>query len=312
MGIIGGAPLAYQRTPSAGPHPILRLASRRSVLALVQLRQVESALKASVPDIDLLEVLLTTTGDDGSLPLSVGDEVGLFTSALEAAVSRNQADAAVHSLKDLPTEPSDLAILAVLERSAPWDVLVTREGHTLEELPRGSRVGTSSPRRAGFLALARPDLELVEIRGNIDTRLAKLDAKQVDALVLAEAGLVRLGVARAWQRLGPEPLLPAAGQGAIAVQGRADHPLAQAVRRIDHRPTHRAVEAERACLQALGGGCNLPLGVWATVQGRRLQIRGSLLEGGHVGSASAEGDLDAAQALGEQLALALRRALGSS
>lgn len=312
MAIIGSAPLAHQQVAAGQPHPILRLASRRSRLALAQLSEVESALGRAVPGIDLLQVLLTANGDDVRRPLTQGDDIGLFTSALEAAVSRNQADAAVHSLKDLPTVPSELEIWAIMPRSSPWDVLITRDGQDLSALPAGSRVGTTSPRRQGFLALARPDLQLIEMRGNVDTRLAKLDAKEVDGLILAEAGLLRLGVVRPWQQLGPDYLLPAAGQGAIAIQGRSDHPLAAAVRSIDHRATRLAVQAERACLQALGGGCNLPLGVWALVDGDRVQVRGSLLQDGKMGKASVAGRLQDAQAVGEQLAAALRRALGRS
>lgn len=309
MGLIGGAPTAYHRAAAGQPHRILRMASRRSRLALAQLSEVEAAVAKAAPGIDLLRVLLAVKGDDTTQTLTQGDDIGLFTSALEAAVTLNQADMAVHSLKDLPTVPAALEILAILPRSSPWDVLITEPGHDLSALAPGSRVGTSSPRRQGFLALARPDLQLVEMRGNVDTRLAKLDAKEVDGVVLAEAGLLRLGVTRAWQRLGPDYLLPAAGQGAIAIQGRSDHPLAAAIRAIDHPPTRAAVQAERSCLQALGGGCNLPLGVWAEVDRDHMQVRARLLEDGQVGQASVSGPLTDAQALGERLAKALRRSL---
>lgn len=294
----------------AGPAKRLRLASRASALALAQLSEVEAALAALMPGVELVRVLIHAKGDGSLLPFTELDSVGVFTSALEAAVLNGEADLAVHSLKDLPTSlPAESDLVAVLPRSSPWDVLITAGGQCLAELAPSSRVGTSSPRRRALLAISRPDLTLIEARGNVDTRLRQLDAGAFDALVLAEAGLLRLGVSRSWERIGPEPLLPAAGQGAIAVEARRNDPLTEAVRSLNHPATAAAVTAERACLEALGGGCSLPLGVWADTQDGELSVRGRLVSFGRLAEAARTGPAADARALGTALGRELGRRL---
>lgn len=311
MAAVEGVPAGGVVTAPGAQANRLRIASRASRLALAQLAEVEAKLTLLWPSVELVRVLINTKGDGSLLPFSEIDSIGVFSSALEEAVLTGEADLAVHSLKDLPTTVTDQSrLIAVLARSSPWDVLVTRDGQCLAELAPGSRVGTSSPRRQAFLALARPDLELIEIRGNVDSRLRQLDAGALDGLVLAEAGLMRLGVRHPWERLGPQILLPAAGQGAIALQSRRHDPAVALVGSLTHQPTLEAVTAERACLWALGGGCNLPLGVWADTDQGRLSVRGRLIRAGQLAEATADGLAADAQVLGEELGRELARRLG--
>ena len=197
---------------------------------------------------------------------------GLFTKEIEEALLDGRADLAVHSLKDLPTElPAGLVLAAIPEREDPRDALV---GRRLADLPAGAKLGTSSLRRAAQLRKLRPDLRIEPVRGNLDTRLRKLDEGQYDAIVLAAAGLKRLGWGdRIAEILSPEIVCPAVGQGALAIEtarGRAS----VACQKLDHAPTHCAVTAERALLAALGGGCQVPIGAYATVDGDRLSAAG--------------------------------------
>lgn len=239
----------------------LRVGSRTSALARWQTERVRSLLMqggtASV------FVGVRTVGDvhTGSLAGAGGD--GLFVSALEDALVRREIDLAVHSLKDMPVVgPAGLEIAAVLARHDARDAVV---GGRLDALAPGARVGTSSPRRAAFVAHRRPDVEIVAVRGNVPRRLALLDEGAVDALVLAVAGLERLGLGdRIAERLPLDGFPPAPGQGAIAVQGRYGE-SGSALRALDDRATRLASEAERLLLARLGGGCDLPLGAYATV-----------------------------------------------
>lgn len=249
---------------------LLRIGTRASELALRQARAVQERLT----DRGVKSELLTfkTTGDKRlDEPLSSIGAKGLFTKELEEALAAGKVECCVHSLKDLPTEqPEALPVVAILEREDPRDVLVVNDNITaesLEDLPRGSRVGTSSLRRRMLLLSRRPDVDVVELRGNVPTRLKKVDEGQVHAAILAAAGLRRLGVHQridAW--LEPPEWLPAAGQGAIAVQARADdaETLAQ-LAGLDHPDTRRAVSAERALLGALEGGCQVPIGALVMV-----------------------------------------------
>ncbi len=244
---------------------VVRIGTRASALAMKQARLVRDALQQRGVTGEL--VTFTTTGDKHlDEPLSAIGAKGLFTHELELALSRGKIDCAVHSLKDLPTDiESELDIVAVLTREDPRDVLVlssTARAVGLADLPRGSRVGTSSLRRRAQLLAQHPDLEVVELRGNVPTRLRKVDEGQVHAAILAAAGLLRLAATQHIAAyLDPPRWLPAAGQGAIAVQVRRDDAAAQErFGTLNDEPTMRAVRAERAFLAALDGGCQVPIG----------------------------------------------------
>jgi hydroxymethylbilane synthase len=220
-------------------------------------------------------VVVQTSGDRGRDAASATAGRGLFTGELERALSEGSAELAVHSLKDLPTRLAPgLALAAVLEREDPRDALIARPPRRLRELRRGARVGTSSLRRRSQLLALRGDLELVELRGNVPTRLQRLDAGDFDAIVLAHAGLRRLGLeGRVSELFEPQQLLPAAGQGALAVEARAaDRELAALLARLDHPATRIATAAERALLGALEGGCQVPVGALATFRERELTL----------------------------------------
>ncbi len=244
---------------------VVRIGTRSSELALRQARQVAAALDALGVASEL--VTYTTIGDRIlDRPLSAIGEKGLFTAELETDLLSGRTDCAVHSLKDLPTaDPSGLTLVALLEREDPRDALVTgpsTSARSLHELPAGARVGTSSLRRRAQLRALRPDLEVCELRGNVGTRLRKIDAGEVDAALLAAAGLRRLGLAdRIVALLDPPDWLSAPGQGAIAVQARTnDERMASVLRALDHAATRVSVTAERALLAALEGGCQVPIG----------------------------------------------------
>ncbi len=245
--------------------PVVRIGTRSSALALFQARQVAALLAERGIASEL--VTYTTIGDRIlDRPLSAIGEKGLFTAELEADLLANRTDCAVHSLKDLPTaDPEGLTVVAMLEREDARDALVTRPGITarsLAKLPKGARVGTSSLRRRAQLRALRPDLEVCELRGNVGTRLKKIDNGDVDAALLAAAGLRRLGLAdRIVALLDPPDWLGAPGQGAIAVQARAnDDHMTAILSSLDHAATRHAVTAERALLAALEGGCQVPIG----------------------------------------------------
>jgi len=244
---------------------VVRIGTRASELALRQARIVESALLARGIASEL--VTFKTTGDKKlDQPLSEIGAKGLFTRELEVALAKSKIDCAVHSLKDLPTEsPEGLEIVAQLEREDPRDVLIVNRqtgAETLDDLPRGSRVGTSSLRRRAQLLARRPDLEVVELRGNVPTRLSKVERGTVHAAILAAAGLIRLDVERRiTMYLDPPDWLPAPGQGAIAIQARDDDDrMRELISPLNHEPTSIATRAERAFLAALEGGCQVPIG----------------------------------------------------
>jgi hydroxymethylbilane synthase len=254
-------------------------------MALWQTRFVISQL-AEAADHPAIEPLVVSTEADRRLDLAISQlgGKGAFAKEVQAAVLEGRADLAVHSAKDLPsTSPPGLVIGAVLERHDPRDALV---GATLAELGPGARVGTGSPRRRAQLAWLRPDLTFGEVRGNVNTRLAKLDAGQTDVLVLALAGLQRLGMAeRVSEVLSPEVMLPQVAQGTLAIECREDDEVALALlARLEHAPTRRSFDAERAFLATLGGDCYLPAGAHATHLGDgRLQLEAMLASlDGHV------------------------------
>lgn len=248
--------------------PPLRLGTRGSPLARWQAEWVASRLRERGFAVEL--ILITTQGDVKSGPLGSFGGVGVFTKEIQRSLLEGQVDLAVHSLKDLPTERvPGLGLAAVPPREAPGDVLVTRTGGTLESLSSGARLGTGSMRRRAQLLHARPDLVVEDIRGNVETRLGKLDAGEYDAIVLAEAGLTRLGLADRIQHVLPKSLmLPAIGQGALGLETRDDDDRTlAAVRTLDDARTHESVVAERAFLATLRGGCLAPVGAWGRFEG---------------------------------------------
>lgn len=281
----------------------LRFGTRGSKLALWQTDHVLSLL----PEGQGEREIFSTKGDrvlDTPLPLIGGK--GLFTAELEAALHENRIQCAVHSLKDLPTEnPAGLTIGAVLERAPAGDVLISRSGKSLLELPQGASIGTSSRRRAAQLLRVRPDLNLLDIRGNVDTRVQKaLDPDgPYDAILLAHAGLERLGYGTViTEVLSFALLLPAPGQGAIAVQCRAEDPITQALAPLHHAPTALAVTAERAFLAALGGGCSLPLAAFAQITEDGLTLTARVLSPDGTRCIAVEGTGSDPHALGRRLA----------
>ncbi|GBD28590.1 Porphobilinogen deaminase [bacterium HR31] len=288
----------------------LRVGTRASSLSRRQTDWVLQLLRRADPRLQFHVVPVRTAGDRSSRPIAELGGVGWFTRELERALLEGAVDLVVHSLKDLPTEtPGGLVVAATPPREDARDALVGR-WPTLDALPRGARVGTSSPRRRAQLLAYRRDLEVVPLRGNVDTRLRKVDAGEVEAAVLAAAGLVRGGWEdRIRQYLDPEVMLPAPAQGALAVQVReSDGPLVELIRQIDHPPTRAAVRAERAFLRALGGGCTLPVGALATVEGDRLCLRVRVLseDGSRQVSARREGRPDDPERLGHEAAEEVR------
>jgi hydroxymethylbilane synthase len=258
----------------------LRIGTRGSPLAMVQARTVRSRLAAAtgVKEDTIELVVIRTTGDiiqDRTLAEEGGK--GLFTKEIEEALLGQRIDLAVHSAKDMPTLlPEGLILAACLEREDPRDVFISRKARTLAELPRSASLGTTSPRRQAIAKRMRPDLTIVPLRGNVETRLRKLDNDDVDATLLALAGLKRLGLAEhATNIMSAEEFLPAVGQGAIGIEVRADNSrLRDILAHIDHADTSTAVACERAFLAALDGSCKTPIAGHATISGNAVQFRG--------------------------------------
>jgi hydroxymethylbilane synthase len=257
----------------------LRIATRGSKLARWQADWVADRLRSHGYAVEIIEI--KTHGDlDQSSPIGDIGSPGVFTKEIQRAMLTGDADIAVHSLKDLPTEPvPGLLLAAVPARESATDVLVSRHAPSLDRLPKGARIGTSSLRRQAQLRHARPDLQVMPIRGNIDTRLRKLDEGQFDALVLAEAGLKRLGFAtRISQVLSFNVMLPAVGQGALGIECRDDDGSTRAaLTALDDSATHAAVLAERALLAHLGGGCLAPIGAIGLVAGDQIELSAIVL-----------------------------------
>ena len=290
---------------------VLRVGSRASRLALVQTEWAVARLREAWPDLEVRVEPIRTAGDrDRATPLAaVGAGVGVFVKELEQALLDGRIDLAVHSMKDVPTRvPEGLEVeAAVPARADPRDCRVTSAGHALEDLARGAIVGTSSPRRRAMLLVARADLEFTDLRGNVETRLAKLEAGRCDAAVLARAGLERLGLVDARARTLPvSAVLPAAGQGALGLEFRADDERVRGlVGALDDAASRAAVVAERALVRRLGAGCRTPLGVLGQVDAAgQLALEAYLA--GAAGRKSlrerAEGPADKAGAIGVRLA----------
>jgi len=287
----------------------VRLGSRASALAMRQAELAVAALKRAHPDVTFEVVQFTTKGDrDLEHPLPAIGGKGVFTEELERALLAGEIDVAVHSLKDLPTEQSwGLAVAAVLERADPGDVLVSRSRKSLAELPPSPAIGTSSTRRAAQIAALRPDVRLLELRGNVPTRVKKALAADgpYDAIVLAAAGLDRLGLGPAVsERFSPARLLPAPGQGAIALQCGTSDPVRKLVAVVNHQATWAAVTAERAFLAGLEGGCAAPVAAYARLDAGTLILHGLVAstDGTRVLRFEATGEPAGAVQLGRQLA----------
>jgi hydroxymethylbilane synthase len=301
------------------PAHLLRIGSRGSPLALIQARQAQTALaKACGIDPHAIEIKIIRTSGDKIVdrPLANAGGKGMFTKEIEEALLSGAIDFAVHSSKDIPAVlPVGLTLAAFLPREDPRDALVSGKAKTLRELPRDALVGTSSPRRQALLMRARPDLRIAPLRGNVETRLRKIEAGEMDAAILAVAGLKRLGLFSAMATaLEVEEFLPAAGQGAIAIETRATDENARAhAAVIDDADTHAALAAERAFLAALGGSCHTPIAGHARLDGDIVRFRGLVAktDGSDVIEVSRRGRRADAAALGTDAGHEIRTRAGA-
>ena len=288
----------------------LVIGSRGSKLALWQAEQARERLRSLHPGIEINIEIIKTTGDVKTEPLSVIGGKGVFTKELEDALLDGRIDIAVHSLKDLPTIlPERLSITAICEREDPRDALVLRadlNAGSLSSLPEGAVVGTSSQRRLAQLKALRGDVVVRDLRGNVDTRIRKLDEGQYDAVILASAGLLRLGLQdRISARIAISEMLPAVGQGAIAIETRSDNEFAfESTSRLDHAETRLACLAERAFLRGLGGGCQLPIAAHAIIEKDQLRLDGLVAkpDGSEIWRDQSSGPTDNAEEIGSALA----------
>ncbi|MBL0500567.1 hydroxymethylbilane synthase [Aeromonas caviae] len=286
----------------------LRIATRKSPLALWQANFVKDRLEALHPDLQVELVPMSTQGDKIlDTPLAKVGGKGLFVKELETAMLEGRADIAVHSMKDVPVEfPDGLGLHTICEREDPRDAFVSNHFNQIDELPQGAVVGTSSLRRQCQLRAARPDLVIRDLRGNVNTRLAKLDAGEYDAIILAAAGLKRLEMAhRIAAFIEPEQSLPANGQGAVGIECRLDdHELHALLAPLEHPETRIRVLTERAMNRALQGGCQVPIGAYALVEGEEVWLRGLVgsPDGSRVIRDEIRGPLAEGEALGHTLA----------
>jgi len=283
----------------------LRLSTRGSALARWQAEWVASRLQEHGIAVEL--ILIKTSGDGTTTPITAAGGQGLFTKEIQRAVLDGRVDFAVHSLKDLPTEGVDgLLLAAVPERAGTHDAFVSNSAAALDELATGARIGTGSRRRQSQLLHARPDLQVLDIRGNVETRLRKLDEGEFDAIILAEAGLKRLGLQdRIRQLLAHDVMLPAVGQGALGLETRSDDSTTiAAVKQLDHATSHASIIAERSLLAALRAGCLAPVGALAGVKSSELRLAGVVLsvDGTQRITAAAGGPIASAEAIGNDVA----------
>jgi hydroxymethylbilane synthase len=295
---------------------LLRLGTRGSKLALTQAGLVRDALRAAVPAFDAPDaieiVAIRTTGDAiQDRPLAEAGGKGLFVKEIEEALLARRIDAAVHSMKDMPTlQPPGLEIAAFLPREDARDVLIAGEVKHIADLRRGAIVGTSALRRRAQLLHLRPDLEIVNLRGNVDTRLAKREAGVVEATLLALAGLKRLGMAHVGTPVPEEEILPAVGQGAVCIECRADDARTRAwLAAIDHKPTATSVAAEHAMLAVLDGSCRTPIAGHAVLSGDSLRLRALIVkpDGSELLATERHGAASEAEAMGRDAGLELKR-----
>jgi hydroxymethylbilane synthase len=291
--------------------PTLRIATRQSRLALWQAEHVAALLRSKHPGLNVVLVPMTTQGDRIlDRPLADIGGKGLFIKELELAMSEHRADIAVHSMKDVPSDmPPGFTLAAMLPRADPRDAFVSSRYKTFASLPQGARIGTSSLRRQCQLKHARPDLELITLRGNVDTRLRKLDEDHYDAIILAAAGLIRLGLeSRISEYFGPDQSVPAVGQGIIGIECRDDDARNLAyVRALNDNEAWQCASAERAFAQRLEGSCQSPIAGFATLSGDRLQLHGVIgsPDGREMYRGSQQGAIADAEAIGVKLAEAL-------
>lgn len=289
------------------PTPALIIGTRGSKLALTQTDMVRSELLKIRPDLQVDTLRITTTGDRiQDRPLAQVGGKALFVEEIESALREKRIHLAVHSAKDIPSDlPDDMRIAACLPRADAHDVLVSRVSDSIASLPKGARVGTSSPRRACQLRALRSDIELLDIRGNVDTRLAKLESGAYDAIILAAAGLTRLGLMHHATQVVPfDGMLPCGAQGAIAIEVCADDADTMAlVAQLDHEPTSTAIKCERAFLTTIGGTCDTPLAAHAIVDGNRVTITGMIGDSrGRTLQSSLSGNTFEATTIGARLA----------
>ena len=316
------APRAASREPRPGEVDLrpLVIGTRGSRLAVWQAEHVASRLQAAFPTLALRLERIRTTGDKIlDVPLAQVGGKALFVKEIEEALLAGRVDLAVHSMKDVPTDlPPGLTIAAIPRREDAADVLISRTGARLADLSRGARVGTSSLRRQAQLLHIRPDLVIVGVRGNLDTRIRKLSSEGLDAIVLAAAGVARLGLSHlVTEVLPPEVLLPAIGQGALGIEVREPGGesrerrvesrvarISEMVKALDDRETHVAVRAERAMLKRLGGGCQVPIAAWATVEADAILLRGLIAatDGVTVIRGEARGTVGEPETVGRDLA----------
>ena len=286
----------------------LRIGTRGSVLALWQAEWVKSQLLASQQEVSVELVVIKTTGDKIlDVPLAKVGGKGLFVKEIEEALLAGRADLAVHSVKDVPAElPEGLHLAVMPPREDPRDVLISRNGAALAQLPQGAKVGTSSLRRSAQLLHLRPDLRIENLRGNVDTRLRKLESEGFDAIVLAAAGIKRLELSHVVSEyLDPEQMLPAVGQGALGIETRIDDAFTnQMVASLAHQDTMTTVSAERAFLSRLEGGCQVPIGGHALMDGEELVLTGMVadLKGARLVRKQMRGKAQQAELIGQRLA----------
>jgi|TARA_B100000809_G_scaffold59724_1_gene56254 hydroxymethylbilane synthase len=289
----------------------IKIGSRGSPLALWQANWIKDQLESRNPDIPVEIVIIKTSGDKiQDVPLAKIGGKGLFVKELEEALLRKDVDFAVHSMKDMPIKfPFALCIASVTKRENPFDALISRNNIKLNDLPKGAKIGTGSLRRASQLLHYRPDLNLIPLRGNVETRIKKLETEGLDAIILATAGLIRLGWGdKISEIISPEILLPAMGQGAVGIEARkhdVDNQILLAD--MDDENTHLALDAERAVVTQLEGGCNVPIGAFATIEGNEMTLRGLVasLDGKTLYKKELKGDKVNAVALGNEMGNAL-------
>ena len=286
----------------------LKIGTRGSQLALFQANWVKDRLVQAHPDLNISLVKIKTTGDKiQDVPLAKVGGKGLFVKEIEEALLQRRIDLAVHSIKDVPTEfPKGLHLSVITKREDPRDVLISKDGKSLKDLPKGAKIGTSSLRRQAQLLHFRSDFELIPLRGNLDTRLKKLKTMNLDAIVLAIAGVKRLGFEeKITEIIPPEVSLPAIGQGALGIETRmADQEVERQIRFLDDRDSSIAVSAERAFLGKLEGGCQVPIAAFARIVGTTLQVDGLVgtIDGKRLIRHHVEGPFERAESLGVELA----------
>ncbi|MGV6817108.1 MAG: hydroxymethylbilane synthase [Thiotrichales bacterium] len=286
----------------------LKIATRKSPLALWQAEFVRSQLLAANPELEVELVKMTTQGDKIlDTPLAKIGGKGLFVKELEQGMMAGDADIAVHSMKDVPMDlPEGFALPVICERESPYDAFVSNRYSHIDELPQGARVGTSSLRRSSQILNYRRDLEILSLRGNVQTRLGKLDDGEFDAIILASAGLIRLEMeSRIRYQIPPEIMLPAVGQGAVGIECRADdEQTRELISSLNHSETSQRVRAERAFNHRLEGGCQVPIGAFALLEENDIWIRGLVasLDGSEIISGERRGPIAQGEALGIELA----------